>query len=487
MSAATGGAVASGQRAHAVVMGGSVAGMVAARVLSDHFQHVTIVERDRLPAEPDHRPGVPQSFQAHQLIAGGRQVLERLFPGLDDTLAAAGAPLIDLVNDARLHFAPGVLARGPSGAKLRSITRIRLEWEVRKRLGEVPNVSIVQNAGAVGLLSTPDRTRVTGVRLERAVPAGGDVPGHLDADLVVDATGRRSRAADWLTALGYDRPSVNVVDGHVSYATRLYEEIPLPEGTGMLWTIARAPDNPRFGLIFPVEGGRSLALVGGIGKDCRAPTEDKAFLEFSRSLIDPMIHEHLRTARPLTRAQAYRQLDNQWRHYETIARMPERFVPLGDSVCAFNPVYGQGMTVAALEGTALGDELATGGLEGLAARAQRRFSKIIAPAWLFATGEDYRWSTTDGPPVPRLARIAHAYIDHVILLALGDPKVAALLVEVGQMAKPFNVLFSPRLLVRVLGRILSGRRRLPARRPAEVSAAAFAAPADDETRETSTG
>ncbi len=438
----------------AVVIGGSIAGMAAARVLAGHFESVTMVERDRLPLEPDHRRGVPQSFQAHQLIAEGRRVLEQLFPGLDDALSAAGAPIVDLVNDGHLHFGIGLLARGPSQAKVRNVTRIRLEWEVRKRLKDIPNVHTVENAAAVGLLTTSNTDRIVGVQLEKAVADGSDVPRQLDAELVVDATGRRSRASEWLTALGYRAPDLTTIDGHGSYATRLYEEIRFPAGTAGFWVFPRVPDTPRFGVVFNVEGGRSLALVAGIGKDHRAPPEENGFLEFARTLIDPAVYEHLRDAKPLTRAQAYRQLDNQWRHYDKLRRMPDRLVPLGDSVCAFNPIYGQGMTVASLEAVALGDEIAKRGLDGIAARAQKRFAKIIGPAWLFATGEDYRWTTTDGPPVPRQARIAHAYIDHILHLAVRDPKVAALIVEVGQMTRPVSALFSPGVVIQVLGRMV---------------------------------
>jgi 2-polyprenyl-6-methoxyphenol hydroxylase-like FAD-dependent oxidoreductase len=453
------GAAALGRRNHssAVVVGASIAGMAAARVLANHFENVTIIDRDRLPAEPDHRPGVPQSFQAHNLIAEGRRVFEQLFPGLDGALAAAGSPLLDLVNEGHLHFGAGLLARGPSDAKVRCVTRIRLEWEVRRRLADLPNVRTIDNARAAGLLTTSSKERVLGVQLEKVAHDGADVPSHLEAELVVDASGRRSAACEWLTGLGYPAPEVTCVDGHISYSSRLYEEIRLPEGTGGLFSFARVPDTPRIGVIFTVEGGRSLAFVAGIGKDNRAPTEDKAFLEFARSLIDPIVYEHLRDAKPLTPARAYRQSDNQWRHYAGLARLPERFVPLGDAVCAFNPIYGQGMTVAALEAAALGDEIAVGGLEGIAMRAQKRFEKIIEPAWFFATGEDYRWTTTDGPPVRRQARIGHVYTDHVLALAVRDPKIAAVLVEVGQMTRPIRALFAARILLRVLGRLLTGK------------------------------
>ncbi|MFI5309170.1 MAG: FAD-dependent oxidoreductase, partial [Polyangiales bacterium] len=443
---------------NAVIVGGSMAGMVAARVLAGHFERVTIVERDRLPVEPDYRPGVPQAFQAHFLIAKGRLLLEQLFPGLDDTLAAAGAPLVDLVNDGHMHFGAGLMPRGPSDALVRCATRITLECEVRKRVRELPNVHIIENAHAVALHVSANNERIQGVQLDKRIEDASNVPPHLDAELVVDASGRRSRAPEWLTALGYQAPKVINVDGHVSYATRLYEEIPLPRGTRGLWVFSRVPDTPRLGAVFKVEGGRSMVFLGGIGKQHGAPTDDESYLEFARSLIDPIIYEHLRDAKPLSKARGYRQADNQWHQYAALERMPEGFVPLGDGLCAFNPVYGQGMTVAALEALALGDELATGGLDGIALRAQRRFEKIVAPAWMFATGEDYRWATTEGPPAGYQARVSHAYVDHVLDLAMREPKVAARLVEVGQMLRPLSALASPRILLFVLGRVLTGKK-----------------------------
>jgi 2-polyprenyl-6-methoxyphenol hydroxylase-like FAD-dependent oxidoreductase len=443
--------------ANAVVVGGSMAGMAAARVLAEHFEQVTLVERDRLPAEPEQRRGVPQCLQAHLLLAEGRSVYEQLFPGLDDTLAAAGSPLVDVINDAHVRFGAGLLPRGPSAAKVRCVTRIRLEWEVRKRVAAIPNVRFLENADAVGLALSPDRTRVRGVNLQRSADGEGDVPSNVEAEVVVDASGRRSRGPEWLALLGYPSPEVTNVDAHVSYSTRLYEEIALPKGTRAIFSFAGVPHTPRFGAMFPVEGGRTLVYLAGFGKEQAAPTEDDAYLEFARSLLDPLVYEHLRHAKPLTKARGYRQGDNQWRDYAGLRRMPEGFVPIGDALCAFNPIYGQGMTVAALEAQALGEDLAKG-LDGLSLRTQRRYKKIVAAAWLFSTGEDYRWPTTEGPPVSIQARIGHVYTDHVLDLAVRDAKIAARLVEVAHMTKPFSALLSPGIALSVLGRVLTGKR-----------------------------
>ena len=227
---------------HAVVLGASMGGLTAARVLADAYGRVTVVDRDLLPAPGVQRRGVPQGRHAHGLLARGREALEELFPGLTDELVARGA----LYGDIQLHgrwYNEGVrLRQAPSGLNSLSVSRPLLEGHVRRRLAAFPNVSIVDGCDVAGLVATPDRRRVTGVRMLRR-GAGG--PGQvLEADLVVDATGRGSRSPAWLAALGYEPPEQEAVRPRIAYASAVYRRRPAEHLDGDRVVIVAATQRP---------------------------------------------------------------------------------------------------------------------------------------------------------------------------------------------------------------------------------------------------
>ncbi|MDB5310297.1 MAG: monooxygenase FAD-binding protein, partial [Gemmataceae bacterium] len=338
-------------RRHAVVVGGSLAGMLAARVLSDHFDIVTLLERDRLPVTPAARPGLPQGRHVHVLLERGRGAMERFLPGLTGDLVRAGAERLDATRDVAWMSPYGWYVRFPGDLLLLASTRDLIDWGVRARVAALPNVRIHQGAEVTGLVRGPgDGARVAGVRLRpRTADAeagrGGAV---LAADLVVVADGRHSRLPDWLTALGYEPPEETVVNSFQGYASRLYRP---PAGFQADWKslyIQQAPPaDPRGGLVVPVEGGLwVVSLVGGDGD--YPPTDEAGFLAFARSLRSPAVYEAIAAAEPLTPIAGQRATENRQRHYARLGRFPEGVVAVGDAVCAFNPVYGQGMTAAAL-------------------------------------------------------------------------------------------------------------------------------------------
>jgi 2-polyprenyl-6-methoxyphenol hydroxylase-like FAD-dependent oxidoreductase len=354
----------SNRHGHAVVIGSSIAGLLAARVLADHFAAVTVLERDQLPSDgPAHRRGVPQAQHLHQMLMRGQLVFEQLFPGLRQDLLAAGAPEMDSAQDFLWRNPTGWGVRYRSGVIRLAFTRDLLDWHVRLHLSKLSSVRSQAGAEVVGLLPTG------GVSLADS--------SRLDADLVVDASGRGSRAAAWLRQLGYPPPAEQIVDAHLGYASRLYHH---PTDCHNDWQAvfiqAAPPARNRAGVITSVEGERWMVSLAGGARDW-PPTDAAGFLAFARSLPSPIVYDAIRQAQPASAITGTRSGENRLRRFDTLPRSPERFVALGDAVCAFNPVYGQGMSVAALEALALDSCLRQYGAS-LARPFQKQVARIVA-------------------------------------------------------------------------------------------------------------
>ncbi len=433
---------------HAVVIGGSMAGLLAARVLSDHFARVTVIERDRFPEEPVPRRGVPQAHQLHVLLRRGRVILERLFPGLGGELVSAGCPVVDMANDLAWLTPAGWGTRFPSELALISFSRDLLDFGVRRRLS-ASGVCFLEERDVLGLL--PGAGGVAGVRVRSR--AGEE---EVGADLVVDATGRGSLAPRWLAEIGYPRPEETTVDAHLGYASRLYARPPnFRAGWKGVYVQVAPPDFTRGGVLFPIEGDRWMATLVGGDRDY-PPTDERGFMDFARSLRAPTIHETLQGAEPLTPVRRYRATENRRRHYERLSRMPENFLVTGDAACAFNPVYGQGMTTAALGAEAL-EACLRGDLAGLSKRFQKKLAKVNAAPWMLATGEDYRYRGTEGGTLDLMTRFMHRYMDRVMELSTGDAAVRLRLLKAFNLIEPPTTLFHPYLAAKVL------RREIPRR------------------------
>ena len=443
---------------HAVVLGGSLAGLLAARVLSDHFEHVTLIERDLYTETTDARRGIPQANHVHGLLLRGRQVLEEFFPGLQDEMIAAGAPLLDMANDISWYTRAGFGVRFPSKLKILAFTRPMLDLHVRRHLSKNPRVEIIDNTEVLRLIPDATADGVAGVlACPRTAEADRRVATEIRADLFVDTTGRASRAPRWLAQLGYELPEEIVVDAHLGYASRLYR---IPENFHDQWTCAfiqaAPPERKRGAILFRVEGNRWLVTLVGGGRDY-PPHDDAGFLEFARSMPVPTIYDAIRSAEPLTPIKTHRATENRLRRFERAKQLPQNFVLLGDAVCAFNPVYGQGMTTASLGAVALQECLQEqqrlhpdGSLHGLSRRFQKRLAKVIEAPWLMATGEDYRYHETDGAAPGRMTRFMHWYMDQVLELATRIASVRSVLLDAFSMLIPPTALFHPRVLFRVL-------------------------------------
>jgi len=269
-------------------------------------------------------------------------------------------------------------------------------------------------------------------------------------------------APKWLVALGYQPPEKTVINSFLGYASRWYQR---PEGFQADWqgltVSSKPPEHRRGGVLYPVEGNRWVVTLGGIGRDY-PPNDEAGFLDFARSLRSPIIYEALKEAQPISAISSYRGTENRWCHYEKLSRLPEGIVVLGDAVCAFNPVYGQGMTIAALGALTLDECLHQqwrrdkGSLVGLQKRFAKRLAQVNATPWLMATGEDLRWPTTEGGQPDRMSRLMHRYIDQVLLLALDHPEIYKTFGEVVHMVKPPTALFQPGILAQVLRQAIGG-------------------------------
>ncbi len=451
------------RRRHAVVVGGSLAGMLAARVLSDHFDGVTLLERDRFTETPAARKGLPQGRHVHVLLERGRGAMERFLPGLTGELVRAGAEPLDWTRDVAWMSPYGWYVRLPGKLMLLASTRDLIDWGVRGRVAALPNVHIhhgVHVAGLIGRLG--EGLRVAGVRL-RSSTADAEVDhggAELAADLVVVADGRNSRLAEWLTALGYEPPEETVVDSFQGYASRFYRPPANFESDWKALYIQQAPPgDPRGGLISPVEGQRWLvSLIGGDGD--YPPTDEAGFLAFARSLRTPALYEAIAGAEPLSPIAGQRATENRLRHYDRLGWFPDGVVAVGDAVCAFNPVYGQGMTAAALGAEVLDRWLREESSHcgpGRCRVFQRLLARATAAAWQLSTGADHRFRTTEGPPQGRVARLTACYLAGVMRAATRRAWVRRRLAEVLHLLRPPSALFGPSVLARLVWDRLAGQ------------------------------
>jgi 2-polyprenyl-6-methoxyphenol hydroxylase-like FAD-dependent oxidoreductase len=432
-------------RDHAVVLGGSIAGLLAARVLTETYPQVTVVDRDVLAPGGVPRRGAPQARHIHALLAGGQQVLEQLFPGLTAELVAHGAPVGDVLGDTRLVFGGHRLARDEAGLVAVSASRPLLEDRVRARVRALPGARFAPASDVVGLRSSPDRRRITGARLLRR--ADGSAEEVLDADLVVDATGRGSRAPVWLEALGFGRPDEDRLRVDVGYATRRYRLAADSLDGDLACLHGPTPDQPRGGALARLEGGTWMLTLFGLLGD-HPPTDPDGFDVFARTLRSPDLPDAVCAGEPIDDPVPFRFPANVRRRYERIRHLPAGFLVMGDAVCSFNPIYGQGMTVAALQAVAL-RACVENGDRHLARRFFRAAARIADHAWTMATGADLALPGVEGArTVP--VRLVNAYMDRLLAVAAHDPAVAASFMRVAGMVEPLPTLLRPALARRVL-------------------------------------
>src|SRR4051812_5369255 len=434
----------------AVVLGGSMAGLLAARVLADAFAEVVIVDRDKLLGVTEARRGVPQGRHVHGLLARGQQILEELFPGFTADAIAAGIPTGDL-GELRWYFNGRRLEPATTGLICVSADRPVLESHVRARVEKLPNVTFREQRDILGLVTTEDNSRVTGVRLQ-AQTQGSEVE-TLDADLVIDATGRGSRTPAWLSELGYDRPAEETVKIDLTYTTRHYRlrDESILDGQLSINPVS-TPSHPRGAFFSRIDNGRSIVSLTGVLGDS-APTDPEGFMDFVKSLPVPDVYEVIHDAEPLDDAVSFHYPASQRRRYEQLDRFPERFLVLGDAACSFNPVYGQGMTVAALEALTLRDHLAKGMPDPLSFEAD--IAQVIDVPWSISAGGDLSFPGVEGERTPEMM-VANAFTTRLQAAMTHDPEVTRTFMRVAGLVDPPDAIMSPDITFRVLGPELMG-------------------------------
>ncbi|MGW5851264.1 FAD-dependent oxidoreductase [Streptomyces sp. NPDC055254] len=428
----------------AVVVGAGMGGLCAARVLSERFDQVVVIDEDPLAHGSAWRPGVPQGRQPHLLLRPGARLLEEWFPGITGELYDGGAIELDLCRDVHRHRGGGVLARPASGLRVPVMSRPFLEATVRGRLAGLGHVSVRGRSRAHGLVTDASGTRITGVRL-----AGGAT---LECALVVDATGSGARSLSWLADLGYGAPPLSAVGVDIHYASRVYrrDEAGAAARDWKAAVVTGAPSLRRWAMALPQEGARWIVGLVGVNGEV-PPADEDGRLAFARSLDSPVVADLMAGSEPLTEPVADRFPENRRRHVERLRRFPSGWVLLGDAVAELDPVHGQGMTSAARQAVVLGDCLDHTGTIGHAF-GRRYFDAVartVAAPWSLAVGGDFAYAGTTGPK-PAGTDLFNRYLERVARAARHDDAVSIRFGEVAGLVRRPEWLLAPAFVLRVL-------------------------------------
>ena len=452
----------------AVVIGAGMGGLTAAAALADHFDQVVVLERDTLPSEPIYRAGTPQARHVHALLLSGQRALSELFPGFEQDLARAGAVPLRVGLDVRLER-PGYdpFPQRDLGWFSYAVSRPTIERAVRRRLESRANTTLRQRCRVLEVLASPNGEAVTGVRYEDDNGASETIA----ADLVVDASGRGALTLALLQSIGRPLPEETTIGIDLGYATCVFA---IPDDASTDWkgvmTFGQAPQNSRGGLMLPLEGNRWMATIGGRHGD--VPSGDaEGFLTYARALRTPTIYNAIRHAKRLDGVARYGFPESVRRHFERLEVFPRGLLPIADAICRFNPVYGQGMSVAALEACLLrtlleklggerpegerleGERLGEDGdpIAGLAPAFFAEMQTLIETPWSVAIF-DFVFPDTRGQ---RPADFETTLKFGIALtgLAAEDPDVHKLTVEVQHLLRPRSIYRDPALVQRVLAKM----------------------------------
>lgn len=434
----------SGRNGHAVVLGASAGGMAAAAALATRFARVTVLERDRLEGA-EARKGVPQGRHVHGFYSTGIEALDALVPGFVDALRARGAVETDLAAGIRWWHWGGFRSRAPIGMTARFISRPALDLALRERLTATGAVTFRDDTEVLGLATDAGRARVQGVRVRGRATGAGET---IDAELVVDATGRGSRTPQWLEELGYAPPARTELRVDVGYATRVLRRKGGELGAAQALIVSpAAPRERRLGVLFPIEDGRwTASLAGWLGD--HPPTDEAGWLDYARTLPTSAFYDAVKDAEPLSEVIPYRFVSNLRRHYERLARLPAGLLVTGDALASFNPAYGQGTSVAALEGAALKQCLAAGDAD-LARRYHRAAATVVDRAWTLAAGEDFRFPQVEGARPPGTA-LVNDYVARAHRASQRDRDVHRALFTAMELSTHPATLMAPHLAWRVM-------------------------------------
>ncbi len=433
---------------HAIVIGGSIAGLLTARVLSDYFDIVTLIERDQFPESHENRKGVPQGRHAHGLLAKGREIISRLFPDIISDLVAGGATLVDMAEDMMWYHFGGKKTRMPTGIVGPIMSRPFLESQIRRRVLALNNIICIQACDVRELVTTAEGSRISGIIIKSCI--GIASARTLHADLIVDASGRGSQSPNWLEALGYTRPEESSIKMNAGYTSRMYRRKPEDtQDAKSFFILPEPPRETRMGGAFAVEGERWHISLGGWLGD-HAPADDQGFLEFARSLPSPEIYNIIKHREPLTDFSVHKFPANQRRFYEKMKRFPEGYLVIGDAICSFNPIYGQGMSISAMEADIL-DRLLKNrkNLQGLWKKFFKQSAKVVEVAWTLSASEDFRYPEVKGKK-PIGTGFINWYMGRLHRAATRDPEVCRAFFQMMNLLEPPTLAFAPQIVFRVM-------------------------------------
>jgi 2-polyprenyl-6-methoxyphenol hydroxylase-like FAD-dependent oxidoreductase len=440
----------------AIVVGAGLAGLSAARVLSDHFDEIMVLDRDVLPDKAAGRPGVPQAKHPHGLLGGGLKALEHLFPGFGNELMRAGAVPIDAGFDA-LYEVPGqdIGPRIKVSWPTFSMSRPLIEHTLRRQLERLRNITVRGGCRALDIVSEPDAGTATGVRCRT-------VDGSLEtfnSDLLVDASGNGSLTLAFLKATGRRPPEETIIGVNTHYASALFEHPPIWNGYKIVFTVPNAPEQALAGLMLPAESNSAQVALAGRGKNI-PPTDGNEFLRYARQLPTRTIYNAIKNAKRLTEIASFCFPESRWRHFARVPDLPRGLLPIGDAICRFNPVYGQGMTVAVQEAKLLfdllhasdGDPFAT-----LAPTFLTRAETLIGDPWAMSAIPDFIYPETTGERPPDLEDRLN-FQRALGRLAVRDAEIYELLIEIRHVLKPLALLDDSSIVSRVKEEIANTSR-----------------------------
>ncbi|MFC9876187.1 FAD-dependent oxidoreductase [Nocardia salmonicida] len=432
---------------HAIVLGASVSGLLTARVLADMYDRITLIERDLVSEVGiSARRGVPQGRHAHGLLSRGSKIFEELFPGLLDELVADGTPSINSPAELRNDLGGHLLCMAGEYTEVTDVyspSRPRLENSIRTRVMGLWNVKLIDGCQVVGLEATADNARVLGVEVRFTGDGTTEV---IHADLVVDATGRTGRATRWLEAMGYAPPPEESLKVDLLYVSQHLRPVPGSMGREKVVIIGHAPTRPTGAEYLEQEDGRWILTLIGYGGH-HPPTDQAGFLAFAEPIVPPHVFASIRDAEPLSEIVAHRFPAAIRRRYEKLSRFPEGLLVVGDAICSFNPIYAQGMTLAAIQAETLRNTL-QGGTDPLARRFFKAVSKPVGVTWQMATGSDLSIPQVEGPR-PLAVRMVNAYINLVLAAAERDSVLAERFLKVQYLLVPPTTLMQPGTMARV--------------------------------------
>ena len=424
----------------AIVIGGSIAGLLTARVLSDYFKEVILIEKDNRIDDGQIRIGTPQANHIHVLLAKGREILQDFFPELEGDLMKKGANKIDFLNDVRYRLPSGWAPKFNSGIITFTCTRTLLENTIRHQIQKISKIKIEQGKQITSLVLKKSN------KISLKTKEGKEIHG----DLIVDCTGRNTKTPSWLENIGFPKPRETKIDSFVRYSTRRYTPPKKDRKWKMLVILNNPIVNPRIGGIYPIEDGKWLVGLYSIGKNY-PPTDEKGFLEFAQHLESRELYDALKDAVPDSEIYGYTVQGSRKYHYEEMKQWPDNFIVLGDAVSIFNPYYGQGMTSAALGAKALDDMLKDNKMENdFTRKFQKKLATTVSLPWILGTSEDLRWPTTVGKRPNAITRMVQNHAQKVLLLSPKSKLAAKSFQQMMHMIKSPAIIFHPVILLQLI-------------------------------------